>query len=128
MRSSKTQTTTGKMFHEVASALDSLLRISERLATLSESGKPAGHSPDIPDRPTVRVVVSNSRSFRVVDSSGFDYSSFRLRRPVPCPTGTYCHPGSASDDLGMHNFTMPQPCLEVNDLWVKLLSGHLSRR
>lgn len=52
-------------------------------------------------------------SRRVTDAFGFDYASFRLRRPVPCPAGTYCHPGSASDDLGMHNFTMPQPCLEV---------------
>lgn len=50
-----------------------------------------------------------------MDASGFDYASFSLRRPVPCPAGTYCHPGSSSEDLGMHNFTMPQPCLEVSD-------------
>lgn len=55
-----------------------------------------------------------SRRHRVVDASGFDYASFSLRRPVPCPAGTYCHPGSSSEDLGMHNFTMPQPCLEVS--------------
>ncbi|CAM9426180.1 unnamed protein product, partial [Ectocarpus fasciculatus] len=56
--------------------------------------------------------LDDANDYRVVDSSGFDYASFRLRRPVPCPAGTYCHPGSASEDLGMHNFTMPQPCLE----------------
>ncbi|CAM9397259.1 unnamed protein product, partial [Laminaria digitata] len=56
--------------------------------------------------------LEDADDYRVTDASGFDYSSFRLRRPVPCPAGTYCHPGSASEDLGMHNFTMPQPCLE----------------
>lgn len=68
------------------------------------------------------------RSRRVVDASGFDYASFRLRRPVPCPPGTYCHPGSASEDLGMHNFTMPQPCLEVTVVSVRqaFAARHLS--
>lgn len=65
--------------------------------------------------PPLSPVCNLRYANRVVDSSGFDYASFRLRRPVPCPAGTYCHSGSASEDLGMHNFTMPQPCLEVSN-------------
>ncbi|CAM9134493.1 unnamed protein product, partial [Chrysoparadoxa australica] len=42
----------------------------------------------------------------------FDYSGYNLRRPVPCPAGTYCHPGTAVDQLGMHDYSMPQPCME----------------
>jgi hypothetical protein len=43
----------------------------------------------------------------------FDYSAFALRRPVPCPKGTYCHVGTAVDALNMKNFTTPQPCFEA---------------
>ena len=44
----------------------------------------------------------------------FDYSSSRyaLRRPVPCPPGTYCHPGTAVNAGNMKNFSTPQPCFE----------------
>lgn len=44
----------------------------------------------------------------------FDYSasSFRLRRPIPCPEGMYCHPGTAVDVYNSMNFTTPQPCFE----------------
>jgi len=44
----------------------------------------------------------------------FDYSStqFALRRPVPCPVGMYCHPGTAGNSAVMKNFTSPQPCFE----------------
>lgn len=44
----------------------------------------------------------------------FDYSTtpFNLRRPVPCPQGTYCHPGTAVTEVNMKNFTTPQPCFE----------------
>jgi hypothetical protein len=44
----------------------------------------------------------------------FDYSSvtFRLRRPVPCPAGMYCHPGTGVAASSMKNFTTPQPCYE----------------
>lgn len=65
--------------------------------------------PSFPEHLIHHVPSSN----RAVDASGFDYSAFRLRRPVPCPAGTYCHPGSASEALGMSNFSMPQPCMEV---------------
>mmetsp|Transcript_12959 Transcript_12959/g.27791 ORF Transcript_12959/g.27791 Transcript_12959/m.27791 type:complete len:2710 (-) Transcript_12959:932-9061(-) len=37
---------------------------------------------------------------------------FNLRRPVPCPAGTYCAPGTASASATMKNFTTPQPCFE----------------
>lgn len=44
----------------------------------------------------------------------FDYSAtpFNLRRPVPCPAGTYCHPGTAVTVSNMKNFSTPQPCYE----------------
>jgi hypothetical protein len=44
----------------------------------------------------------------------FDYSlsSFRLRRPIPCPAGMYCHPGVVVDSYNSRNFTTPQPCSE----------------
>jgi hypothetical protein len=44
----------------------------------------------------------------------FDYSasSFKLRRPVPCPPGLYCHAGTGVDVSNKKNFTTPQPCYE----------------
>ena len=44
----------------------------------------------------------------------FDYGSaaYALRRPIPCPEGTYCHPGTAVGSGTMKNFTTPQPCFE----------------
>ena len=44
----------------------------------------------------------------------FDYGSaaYALRRPIPCPSGTYCHPGTAVGSGTMKNFTTPQPCFE----------------
>ncbi|KDO29856.1 hypothetical protein SPRG_19735 [Saprolegnia parasitica CBS 223.65] len=49
-----------------------------------------------------------------VQDTVFDYAStgFALRRPVPCPMGTYCHAGTAGNVSTMKNFTMPQPCFE----------------
>lgn len=35
-----------------------------------------------------------------------------LRRPVPCPPGTYCHAGTAARDELMKNFSSAQPCFE----------------
>jgi hypothetical protein len=45
----------------------------------------------------------------------FDYSAstFKLRRPVPCPPGMYCHPGTGADKSSLKNFTTPQPCFET---------------
>jgi hypothetical protein len=44
----------------------------------------------------------------------FDYSasSFKLRRPIPCPSGHYCHVGTGVNIFNMKNFTTPQPCYE----------------
>ena len=44
----------------------------------------------------------------------FDYSSRRysLRRPVPCPAGTYCFAGTAGGSVEMKNYSNPQPCME----------------
>lgn len=50
----------------------------------------------------------------LTQDENFDYAStsFALRRPVPCPKGTYCHSGTAGNDMTMKNFTTPQPCFE----------------
>eukprot|EP00941_MAST-03F_sp_MAST-3F-sp1_P003443 g3443.t1 len=57
--------------------------------------------------------LEDEHDMTVVDYA-FDYSSskFSLRRPVPCPEGTYCHAGTSVADLNMKNFTAPQPCFE----------------
>lgn len=57
--------------------------------------------------------LADADNFQTQDEN-FDYTStsFALRRPVPCPKGTYCHPGTAGNDLSMKNFSMPQPCFE----------------
>ena len=46
-----------------------------------------------------------------VTDYAFDYSGYNLRRPVPCPKGTYCHPGTAVDVGNMKNFSTPQVCV-----------------
>lgn len=57
--------------------------------------------------------LADANNFRVQDDN-FDYSStgFALRRPIACAPGSYCHPGTAGNDLTMKNFTLPQPCYE----------------
>lgn len=59
------------------------------------------------------VRLADSDNYQVQDEA-FDYAStsFALRRPVPCPKGTYCHPGTAGNDLTMKNYSTPQPCFE----------------
>jgi len=59
------------------------------------------------------MVLEDSVDFIATDYV-FDYSgsSFKLRRPVPCPPGMYCHPGTGVDVSNMKNFTTPQPCFE----------------
>jgi len=44
----------------------------------------------------------------------FDYAStgFSLRRPVPCPQGMYCHPGTAVNKTSLKDYSTPQPCFE----------------
>lgn len=59
--------------------------------------------------------LGDEASVSVTDAT-FDYSGqgYSLRRPVPCPAGVYCHPGTAfsADLLRQANFTLPQPCSE----------------
>jgi len=55
--------------------------------------------------------LEDAEDMSLVDHA-FDYSAFNLRRPVPCPKGTYCHVGTAVDSLNMKNFSTPQPCFE----------------
>ncbi|KAH9164316.1 hypothetical protein LEN26_000103 [Aphanomyces euteiches] len=51
--------------------------------------------------------------FLALDDPLMDYQNmFALRRPVPCPTGMYCHPGTAGNSSVLKNFTSPQPCFE----------------
>eukprot|EP00750_Incisomonas_marina_P013799 INCI17542.1.p1 GENE.INCI17542.1~~INCI17542.1.p1 ORF type:complete len:3776 (-),score=497.18 INCI17542.1:2420-13582(-) len=42
----------------------------------------------------------------------YDAAEFALRRPVPCPSGTYCGPGTAAATVMMSNLTTPQVCQE----------------
>eukprot|EP01029_Cantina_marsupialis_P009699 TRINITY_DN2249_c0_g1_i2.p1 TRINITY_DN2249_c0_g1~~TRINITY_DN2249_c0_g1_i2.p1 ORF type:complete len:4493 (+),score=1584.60 TRINITY_DN2249_c0_g1_i2:343-13821(+) len=57
--------------------------------------------------------LSDADDMTVADYS-FDYDSsdFALRRPVPCPAGSYCHPGTAVNVTNARDFTTPQPCFE----------------
>ena len=76
------------------------------------------------------LAFNDADDYKVSDYA-FDYSasSFRLRRPIPCPEGMfivvfyitifnlyslgmYCHPGTAVDAYNARNFTTPQPCFE----------------
>ncbi len=59
------------------------------------------------------VRLADERSLSVSDVA-FDYNSqdFSLRRPVPCPPGMYCHPGTAVDVSNRMNYSTPQPCFE----------------
>jgi hypothetical protein len=75
--------------------------------------------PDSPFEPRRGRFCQDDRCLRLEDesdvsvvASDFDYSSqgFRLRRPVPCPPGTYCQAGTGSEVLTMHNFSAPQAC------------------
>ena len=52
--------------------------------------------------------ASGSRRMDVsVADYAFDFgaSDYNLRRPVPCPAGMYCHPGTAVSELNMRSFT-----------------------
>ena len=42
----------------------------------------------------------------------YDAAEFALRRPVPCPQGTYCGPGTAAGEVMMSNLTTAQMCQE----------------
>jgi hypothetical protein len=57
--------------------------------------------------------LADEGSLAVTDAA-FDYASqgFPLRRPVPCPEGTYCSPGTAANAPSARNLTTPQPCYE----------------
>jgi hypothetical protein len=56
--------------------------------------------------------LDDADNISTVSDPSFSYAAFNLRRPVPCPKGMYCHPGTAVDELNMKNFTTPQPCFE----------------
>ena len=58
--------------------------------------------------------LEDSESYQASDYM-FDYtmSTFTLRRPVPCPEGLYCHPGTGVSESNMKNFSTPQPCFET---------------
>ncbi len=58
--------------------------------------------------------LSDSENLLISDAD-WDYSGYALRRPIPCPSGTYCSPGTGtgneSDSL-FRNLTAPQACIE----------------
>ena len=76
----------------------------------------------VPPHPPVPVLANRATTPRglplpaaprdQVADYAFDFSGYNLRRPVPCPAGMYCHPGTAVDELNMRNFSTPQPCFE----------------
>ena len=43
---------------------------------------------------------------------GYSSQAFALRRPIPCPKGTYCHPGTAINETSLRFLSTPQPCFE----------------
>ena len=40
--------------------------------------------------------------------------SVKLYRPIPCPPGTYCHPGSSQNSTLIGDFSSPQTCIGIN--------------
>ena len=57
--------------------------------------------------------LEDADDLSVVDAH-FDYVAYgaNLRRPVPCPPGQYCQPGTAVARGNMRNFSAPQPCAD----------------
>ena len=46
-----------------------------------------------------------------VDSDGWKGYHMASARPIPCPKGTFCHPGTISEDVSKNGFSFPQTCL-----------------
>jgi IPT/TIG domain. len=44
----------------------------------------------------------------------FDQISFHLHQPLPCPEGTYCHPGTSNDKLDVGTYSSAQFCSGTN--------------
>ncbi|KAG3227824.1 hypothetical protein PC129_g1619 [Phytophthora cactorum] len=60
------------------------------------------------------VKLADAGNLRVEDRFfNYDSTDFALRRPVACPAGSYCHPGTAASDSLMKNFSTAQPCFEA---------------
>ncbi|KAI9997870.1 hypothetical protein PInf_002127 [Phytophthora infestans] len=60
------------------------------------------------------VKLADADNLRVEDRFfNYDSTDFALRRPVACPAGSYCHPGTAASDSLMKNFSTAQPCFEA---------------
>ena len=57
--------------------------------------------------------LADAEDVQIFDRN-FDYSRslFKLRRPVPCPPGSYCHAGATFDAKLPGNFSRPQACHE----------------
>jgi hypothetical protein len=57
--------------------------------------------------------LADDTDFKAMDYV-FDYSasSYTLRRPIPCPPGVYCHPGTGEASVQVHNFSTAQACSE----------------
>ncbi len=58
--------------------------------------------------------LSDSQNLLISDAD-WDYSGYALRRPIPCPSGTYCSPGTGTGNESeslFRNLTTPQACIE----------------
>lgn len=45
-------------------------------------------------------------------SANYESSNVALRRPIPCPKGFFCHPGTIGNATIFNRLSTPQPCLE----------------
>ncbi len=51
----------------------------------------------------------------ILSGADWDYSGYALRRPIPCPPGSYCSPGTGTGNVSdslFRNLTAPQACIE----------------
>lgn len=58
-------------------------------------------------------IVMPFRGRYCLDDACFERNSsnrFRLHQPIPCPVGTFCHPGTAKNESALNHFNFPQKC------------------
>ncbi len=54
--------------------------------------------------------IQSSFETNIMSSFAFDHSIVHPQRPLPCPSGTYCHPGTSMNNISSHSYSMPQAC------------------
>ncbi len=59
--------------------------------------------------------LSDAHNLILSGVADWDYSGYALRRPIPCPSGTFCSPGTGTGNVSESlflNLTAPQACIE----------------